>query len=253
MASIKDALEETFIEPSSGVKYLVLGALIYYCYLTFQHGAAFTPFNSALIATTYVILSGFILCVSYNVRNGKEKVLPSFLNPFEILIAGAKAIIALGPIIIINFMLANILTKIFVPFFISLGLEATSTTHVITFVIYAIFSSFVITGYMLYVNSFKISDAYNLKIISKYCIDILLAVLFLMPQLLIVNFIIIGSVTYLFWVLVGLPNVICTFFWCCAIVWNLTVLGNYLAQVDYEIIDAHENEFDSDKMDKHKF
>ena len=75
--------------------------------------------------------------------------------------------------------------------------------------------------------------------------DILVAVLFMIPQVLLANAIILIPVTYIIWVFLGLPHPVATFFWSMVLIFNLAMIGHYLAQVDYEAIAAKEN---SDKI-----
>ena len=89
---------------------------------------------------------------------------------------------------------------------------------------------------MLYAKSQKITDAYNLKIISDSCIDILIQVIWMSLQLALLNAIIIGTVTYLFWLFLGLQNPILIFIWAMTALLNAAITGNYLGQLNYEAL-----------------
>ena len=148
-----------------------------------------------------------------------------------------KGTIALGPSIAINSWLAvlvnqNLLPNIFVE---------PNTLMVFQGIVWALFGSIMLTGYLCYAKTFKIADAYNFKTISESCIDILVAVLFMIPQVLIANAILIIPVSYVIWVFFGLPSPIANFYWSMVLIFNLAMCGHYLAQMDYEAIKKEED------------
>jgi len=181
---------------------------------------------------TLTLLFGFLIECTANVRSGKNHVLPSF-NIITILWSGIKGIIAIGPSIALNIWLAITICSRFT-------LADPNVDGVIKGIIWALFVSMMLTSYLLYTNNFKIADAYNFKIISDSSVDIFLAVLFFIPRLIIVNAVIIGSITYIVWLIFGIPSLACTFFWCMALIFNLAIITNYFAQVDYEIMGVKE-------------
>ncbi len=238
MASIKDAVEESILDLNSVAKYFVTGGAIYWSmYLYFKSPQFLTLGFWSMTILTFFLLLGFLIKCTYNVRNGKDNVLPSW-NYFHLLWAGIKGTIALGPAIAINSWLCALTLKFLLPFLANFSISGKGPETVIIGICVAIFSSIVMTSFVLYAKSFKIADAYNFNAISKFSIDILIKVLFFIPQLVFVNALIVGSVTYLFWVFLGIPNNFCTYFWCMSLVWNLAVIGNYMAQVDYETIET---------------
>lgn len=236
MASIKDAVEEGFQDNLAVLKYIIFAAPVFYCiYLYYEavESKIFTGFWW-MTAVTFLLLFGFLIKCTTNVRNGKDHVLPSF-NIFNLFWSGLKGLIALGPSIAVNCFVANFINSQITPFF-----PDPNVAGVFQGIVWAIFISIILTGYMLYSKKFKISDAYDFKTISNSCMDILIRVLFFIPQLIVFNALIIGAVTYVFWVFFGIPNTFCTYFWCMALVFNVAVIGNYMAQVDYEAIEAKE-------------
>ena len=64
--------------------------------------------------------------------------------------------------------------------------------------------------------------------------------IFFIPQLLIVNGLILGTIAYLFWIFFTLENPIFIFICSMGLVINIVATGHYLAQMDYENI-AKEN------------
>ena len=111
---------------------------------------------------------------------------------------------------------------------------------VFSYITYFICGSFVITSYLLYANSFKILDAYNIKSIFTYCVDVLIASIFMLVQAVLVDAIIIAPITYIIWLFFGIPHPVAIFFWSFMFVFNLAILGHYLAQISYEIVEVKE-------------
>lgn len=234
MASIKDAFEESLQDNNAILKYIIFSLPVFYCVYLFSEGKLGAFWTVASI--TFLLLFGIFIKCTTNVRNGKDAVLPSF-NIFSIIWSGIKGSIALGPSIAINCWLAslvcNLLTNVF---------PEPNTLLVFKCAVWGLFSSFILTGYLCYAKSFKIVDAYNFKTISESCIDILIAVLFLIPQVLIANAILLIPVSYVIWVFFGLPHPIAIFYWCMVLVFNLAMCAHYLAQLDYEAIGRKDND-----------
>ncbi|MFR1672760.1 MAG: hypothetical protein ACLSWI_07460 [Candidatus Gastranaerophilaceae bacterium] len=232
MASIKDAMEEAFTDNLSFIKYVVFTVPLYYCVYLFTSSKGDLTGFWWMASVTFLLLFGFFIKCTANVRNGLDHVLPSF-NIFNLFWAGIKGVVALGPSIAINSWLASLLSGL-----VDTHIPDPNFALGFKIVIWAIFVSIMLTGYMQYSKNFKIADAYNFKTISNSCIDILIRVLFMVPIVLIIDAIIVGAITYVFWVFLGIPNPICTYFWCMAFVFNLAMIGNYMAQIDYETIEA---------------
>lgn len=240
MASIKDAFEEAIQDHGALTKYFIFAIPVFYC--TFLYTNADKNGLSAFWAAsgiTFLLLFGFLIECTTNVRNGKDYVLPSY-NIFSIFWAGIKGTVALGPSIAINSVLATLICNL-----ISNYIPEPNTLVVFKFIIWAVFGSIILTGYLCYAKTFKIIDAYNFKAISESSMDILIAVLFMIPQVLIANTLLIAPVTYVIWVFFGIPHPIATFYWSMVLIFNLAMCGHYLAQVGYEAIATKEN---SDKI-----
>ncbi len=247
MASIKDSIEEVSIEGFSAyIKFGGLGALLYYCiYLYLQNPNNLDGWFYLVSFVSYILLTGFLLKTTSNVKNGHDNILPSF-NVFHLIGHGLKGLVALGPVVFVNLFLANKVGQFLVNLFEGYGMESVVGTYIILSITYILFFSFIFTAYLLYASKFNITDAYNLRLISKYSMDIILPILFFIPQIIFVDILFIGAITYLFWIFMGNPieNNWCVWFWCAAFIWNLAISGHYMAQLDYEIIDYSENSSD---------
>ena len=108
-------------------------------------------------------------------------------------------------------------------------------------IVWLIIGSIVVTSLILYAKTQKIKDAYDFALISNTCIDILVAIIFFIPQLLLVNGIIVGIIAYLFGVFFTLENPVFIFLCCMALAINVAITGNYFAQIDYELVPRDEN------------
>lgn len=240
MASIKDAFEEAMQDSNAIWKYIIFAVPVYFCvqlYLDGAWGGFWT-----LVVPTYFLMFGFLAECTANVRNGKDAVLPSF-NAFKLFWAGIKGTVALGPSIALNCWLASLIANLLPNFLIE-----PKTCAIFQGIVWALFGAVILTGYLCYAKSFKILDAYNFKLISEACVDILVAVLFMLPQVAIANALLLVPVTYLIWVFLGIPHPVAIYYWCTVGVFNLAMCGHYLAQVDYETIGTRREKEQDDKI-----
>lgn len=234
MASIKDAFEESMQDSNAIWKYVIFAIPVYYCVQLYLSGAWFGFWT--LVIPTYFLLFGFLAGCTANVRNGKSAVLPSF-NIFKLFWDGIKGTVALGPSIAINCWLASLIANLLPNYLVE-----PKTCAIFQGVVWALFGAIILTGYLCYAKRFRILDAYNFKTISESCVDILVAVLFMLPQVAIANALLLVPVTYIIWIFLGIPHPVATYYWCMVGIFNLAMCGHYLAQVDFENIKTEEKE-----------
>jgi len=230
MASIKDALEESFQENSSIPKFILFSIPLYAC-ISYKS----IPFYNILLCFTIILLFGFTAICTNNVKNSNMRVLPTF-NILKILYIGVKGIITLAPMIIGIYFLGQYVGNLIG----SLNLDI-KLINTFTYIIYSLLGSIVITSYLLFANKFEIIDAYNFKAIYKYSPDILISLIFMVLMMAIVDAVIVAPVTYIIWLFFGIPHPIAIFFWSIVGILNLSMLGHYLAQISYEIIEVKES------------
>ena len=234
MASIKDALEESVQDNLAIIKYVIFTVPLFYLITLLSNGS---KNNSGLIIFvaifTVSLLFGILLSSTRNVRTGKSFVLPSF-NIFGILWTGIKGIIVLSPLIGIGYFLGNFICG-FLP---NLPLPG-NLVLIFKWIIYAICASFPLTGFVLYSQRFKVLDTYNFNHISKYCIDILIEIFFMLIKLAFVDLLLLSPVTYLIWLFMGIPNPVAIFYWSMVLVLNIVMIGHYFAQLDYEKVEEN--------------
>ena len=236
MASIKDAFEEAIQDHGALTKYFLFAIPVYYCsclFINSDKNELSKLWTASII--TFILLFGFLIECTTNVRNGKDSVLPSF-NIFAIFWNGIKGLVALGPSIAINSIIAHFLCNLITNY-----VSDTNTLLVLQCMIWGVFGAIMLTSYLCYARTFKIRDAYNLKAISDSSMDILISIIFMIPQILIADAIIITPITYIIWIFFGIPHPIAIFYWSMCFIFNLAMCGHYLAQVAYETIAVKEN------------
>lgn len=229
MASIKDAFEETLQDEHAMALYIIFAIPLFFCTKFLIEPDKMMYFLPTAIITA-ILYIGFALKCTSNVRTNCTTVLPSF-NIFSLIWNGIRGVIILAPLTIIAYTLQ---------YFIAMGL-----TNIIPFDLYlkifvlitsGLCNSIVYTGYILYSRNFRATDVYNFSIIGKYCVDILIEVFFMKIKLFLVDLIVLIPVLYLIWIFFGIPHQIATFYCCVVIVFNLAIMGHYMAQIDYETI-----------------
>lgn len=236
MASIVDAFRESYEDENSIIKFILYSIPLYFCVDMLMKGNT-TGYN-ILMPLVSVLLFGFLLKCTYNVRTGQDKVLPSF-NFLGVFWTGLKGIIALAPLLFISYGLTIGFCALLAKYIPDEGLY-----KILAWIIGLVCTSIPYTGYMIYAKRFKISDAYNFKLISDTCSDVLFALIFMIPKLLLVNLIVFVPATYVFWLFFGIPHPIATYYWCLATIFVIAVTGHYLAQVAYEAIPSNDDEKD---------
>ena len=232
MASIKDAVEESITDDFSFIKYILYAIPVFICYLLFKQGNM-GWFYFLGVLTLIMLITILIQCI-YNVRNGHNHVLPTF-NIFTFGVSAFKAIFAVGPLIGLSLWLGSLITSIQIP------IPIPNMQLIYAIIVWLIIGSIVVTSLILYAKTQKIKDAYDFALISNTCIDILIAIIFYIPQLILVNGIIVGIIAYLFGVFFTLENPVFIFLCCMALVINVAITGNYFAQIDYELVPRDEN------------
>ena len=234
MASIVDAFEESLQDNHAIFKIVLYTIPLYYCIHLLMEKASSGYFVFVTVMTS-ILLLGFALKCSQNVRSGQNSVLPSF-NVFGVFFEGLKGTVALLPMLIISLVVEHFASEMLANYF------SDTLLNVFIWIITGLCASLVYTAYILYAKRFKITDAYNFGLISKYCVDILLAVIFMKIKLILADLLLLLPVTYVIWLFFGIPHPVAIFFWCLISVFSIAMIGHYLSQVGYEIIEVAEND-----------
>lgn len=238
MASIRDAVDECIRERNSLLKFFVFAIPLFLCTQAILSGMK--PDSGMLLIgciLTSVLLLGYMIKITLNVADESSTIVLPNLNIIVIFLIGLKGALVLAPVALISKILGAL----------CIGLLANAPlppqlTVVFSWIIGIIFGSFVYTSYLMYTRRGKVFDAFNVSAIFKYCVDILIAVFFMKILIAIIDIILILPIGYLLWLFLGIQNPVSIMFLCCVVVFNISLMGHYFAQIGYEIIAVDEEE-----------
>lgn len=241
MASMKDAIEESTNEANALTKYIIFTLPLFgavYLYMDKQQNS-FLFYLLAIISILVIV--GIMIKCANNVMNFRERIMPTF-NIFSLFFDAIRACIAIAPAVAINTFIANYLVTKFYPM-IAIDWIRISAEYIT----YAVCGSMIITVFMLFAKKFSFKDAFDVKAISDSCIDVLIQVIWMGLQIAIIDAFAAGIVTYLFWLFIGIENVVTYFVWCMTVIFNAALIGNYLGQLNYEALHQEEAKAKSKK------
>ena len=155
-------------------------------------------------------------------------------NIFKTLWLSFKCLVAMAPVIIGLYFLWGVLFA-----FIVARVNDFIVATTINIILYVLFLSMFMTSYVLFTHEFKILDAFNLKLIFKHSFDFFLHFLFFALKCTILNAVAITPIYYIVWLFFGLDSFIPYFIISLTSVINIAITSHYLAQIDYEIIEAN--------------
>lgn len=227
MASIVDSFRETFGDNKSFIKIFVMSLPVAYSYYLYSTANGNYGSFSPVALLTIFFLFGFLAQVTGNVVNERDMVLPR-INPFSLAKTAFKGLIAIGPLAFILSMLANSICSIInIVFWLDIVLKTC---------IWLVVASIIITSFLLFVEKEKIFDAYKLKVVFAKAGDLIVTIIVFILQLLVINIPTSFFIGYTLLVLFG-NGPLFVMFVCYAVVFNVAVMGHYLAQVHYEVLD----------------
>ena len=227
MASIIDSFRDVFTDRFSFLKILVFTIPIYYSYQLYLTSSA--DFTLLFWATglTLFFLFGFLTKITHNVINDGESVLPS-LNPLKLALTSIKAFAAIAPAAIFFGWLAN-----YVCSFINIvqwgGL-------ILKTLIWLVVASVIVTSFLMFTTKERIIDAFKIKVLFQKTGDLIVALIVFAAQFALINILIIGFIGYTIFILFGV-GLILNFFLAFALVFNIIAIGQYMAQIHYEVFD----------------
>lgn len=241
MASIKDAFDESTNEHNAFIKYIIFALPVFGAYSMFAKGMQNSVWFYILTFISVIIILAILSRCANNVMNFREQILPT-LNPFSLAFDAIRTLIAIAPAAAINGYLAYYLVTKIYPM-ISVTWIGTAATYIT----YAVCGSIVLTVFMLFAKRFSFIDAFDVKAISDSCIDVLIQIIWLGIQIAVLDALIAGSITYLFWLFIGIENFLMYFVWCMTAVFNVALIGNYLGQLNYEALHQAERKAEKKK------
>ena len=223
MASLTDAFNDAFGEENAIVKFVVYAIPVFLCAYLYLSNSRFGCYTLA-IPTALLLLTLMTNGIN-NIRSNKREILT--LNPVLLISVLIKLFFAVVPVFcIMTFIGYLIITLIF------------------NCIVFLIVFSVIFTSYLSFSKTLSIEAGYNLKVISESAMDVLICLLFLIPQLIIANGIIIGIVWYLFFVFhLPINNPLFIFYCSAVLVFNISALAGYFAQASYELIRGKDDEY----------
>ena len=236
MASIVDAFQEAFSEDLAYVKIVVFSIPVNFVVALFMQGKMdqFEFWGSIL----GLFLLGLLTAGINNVRMNKKEILT--FNPLHYLKSLGKTFVVVVPHILIFYNLGKLIINL-----VKMPTDVPYLPVIFKVVVWAILFSIVFTSYLSFAKYLKMKEGYNYKAITESCIDVLIAFLVFLPQLLIANVVLVVPVAYLFWFFKQ-PFTHWGFIaYCCMVlIVNISMLSNYLAQCAYEQIKGNNEEYD---------
>lgn len=232
MASLKEAYDSTIGESFTGLKLLLWAVPLYICReLYLEHNVGFLIVFGSVFA---VLLIGFLSESAFNAIDKKSELVPG-LNLLSMAYNGLKTILAIGVPVLIAYFLGSFLNGI---------IKIPDPTWKMTsdIFVWLFLSAFPVSAYIVFIRRLNIFDAFNIK---KICIgygDAFMTFSYLLIELGLIALVIIGFITYMFWLFVGLDNSLINFIWCIAVMYNLIIGVNYLAQLSEEVFAFREKE-----------
>ncbi len=235
MASLTDAFNDAIGESNSVIKFIVYAIPVFICATLYLAKNIFACYLFAV--PTIILLATLMSNGIYNIRANKREILT--FNIISLIPVFVKLFIAVVPIFCIMTLIGFSIIS-----FVKLPFDIPNLSLIFNCVIGLIIFSLIFTSYLAFSKTLNVIDAYNLKVISESSIDVLINLLFLIPQLAIANGIMIGAVWYLFFVFhLPLTNPLFVFYCSCITVLNVSVLSSYFAQASYELIKGKDSEY----------
>ena len=233
MASVIESFEDVARDNFSFFKVLGLSSLVYfthYFYTTNQ-----LQYFQIMLGTTILILLSVMLCVIYNTRNGKNYILPKIFS-FQILGFAMKSFVGILPI----FALLGWGAYELVSFEFFSAVPPLQVMYEV--VVYCLFSAVALFSMMLFGRTGNPFSSYNIVLIFKYCADAFLKIIYSLIVMALVNSIVLGLAVYVCWLFIPLDSPICIGIYSFAIVFNLIVLADCFANIEYEVVPNDEKE-----------
>ncbi len=235
MASMIDAFRDAFSERFAYAKIVLFAIPVYFVAHFFMIGqmALFNTFAPILL----ILIFGLFTQAIYNVKANKQEVLT--LNPISFIVGLVKTLVVLLPVGSIFGMIGYYLTKYNFPVE---GVPHFNTIYHI--IVWLICGSIILTSYLAFAKFQSIKQGFNFKVIFESCTDVLVHLLFVIPQWAIVNALLVGPVAYLFFFF-KVPFDHWTFvaYCSCVGVINISILGNYFAQAATEFVKGDDSEY----------
>ncbi len=236
MASVLTYLNESLSEDLSAVKILIYSLPVFYCSNLFIKGEM-TGFY--LWASIFgVLFLGLLTKAINNVRTNKTEVLT--LNPIKLFYSIILTVICLIPQILIFGAIGWLIST-----HLQIPVELPHFQLIFDVIVWALIISIILTSYLSFAKYLNPLESFNYKVIFASCVDILVSFMFFIPQLLLVNFVLIGPAAALC-AEFNIPFTHGVFVLYCSIIFviNIPLLASYFAQSAFEHIKESNQSYD---------
>jgi hypothetical protein len=227
MASMIDSCREVFNDKLSFLKIIVLSVPVYFCYQLYMNAKGNYAGFFVLAVITLFFLLGFLIKIINNIINEREYILPS-LNPFKLIFSTIKALIGIGPSVLITISLSNYVCSIIniIPW-----LDITLKT-----LIWIITAAVIITSLLMFTVKERIIDAYNIKLLFEKAGELIVVLLVFAIILVLINLPTM-FIAYVLMFLFGFGPIL-NIFLSMAFIFNIAITGHYFGQVHYEVFNV---------------
>ncbi len=235
MASMVDAFRDAFSENLAYLKFVIFAIPVYFVVNLFMVGQ--TDMFELCAPILGILIFGLFTQAIYNVRTNRKEVLT--LNPIEFLMGLLKTLVVLLPNGLVFGTIGIYLTRYNFPID-----NVPHFNEIYHYIVWLLCGSIILTSYLAFAKFQSLKQGFNYKIIFESCPDVLLQILFLIPQIAIVNLLLVGPVAYLYFFF-KVPFEHWTFVaYCSAIaVVNISILANYMAQASTEFVKGDDSEY----------
>lgn len=239
MAIIFQAVNEAFADKLSVLKFIIYGTPVYFSAQFFKNGQMNEFYM--LGGATAILLLTLMVCAISNIRNNNKEIIT--LNPLKLVWVLAKLSVAICPIVLVLIPLGNFIVSVIPDI---AGIDNFKT--IATVVVWVLIGSILLTSYLAFAKFLEIKQAYNIFVISNSCIDVVINLLFFIPQLVFVDVLLFIPIWYVFYFFkISFEHWSFLAYASYMFIANISIVANYFANVSYELIKGKNDEYD----DKH--
>lgn len=236
MASIVDAFNESLSENLAIVKIAVYAIPVYFVIHLFVVGRMSECYCFASIVG--ILFLGLLTQGINNVRTNQREILT--FNLLKLVKAIGFSCVVVIPQLVIFGTLGSLIVKN-----VSIPIDLPHVPLIFQIIVWSIMFAIVLTSYLSFAKYLKILEGFNYITIFESCVDVFIAFLFFIPQLILANVVLVGPIAYLFSYF-KVPFTHWGFLAYCSavVVVNISILSNYMAQSAYEYIKGSNEEYD---------
>lgn len=242
MASIADAFNDSMNDNLCLLKWSFYALPVFLsvsCYM-----------NSKMVSFWFWAILSFILLISllsygiHNINSNKHEILT--FNILTLVYIALKLFLALFLHVLLLFIVGFLVIT-----FVKVPDDIPNFPLIFKCVVWYFLFSIAFTSFLAFSKKLDVVKAYDLRIIYDSSMDILMSLLFFIPQIVIADAILVGFVWYLFFVFkISLNNPIFIYYCSVIAILNISVMASYFAQIAYETIKSEDSEYNDNYLIK---